>query len=183
MGNVPSFSGSNIGFSGGNQAFTGSNQAYSSNTVQSKIPSSQYEMPRTSSGEGHVLITAKARKSAPSALLGVLLGVILGAGLAAGSVYYLRDQVQTSAIQAQWPHSGILIYSNAKNGDLTIADSNKKSLLFGRTSANGTLQIPEFSAGTYKLLITDKDKRVEQDFKVDEGVRNIIGYPARLELK
>ena len=180
MAGAPSFSGSNIGFSGGNPAFTGSNQAYSgSQPAQSNMQSAQYEIPEQS----HVVITAKARKSPPSPVFGIVLGILLGAGLAAGAVYYLRDQVQSSAIQAQWPQSGILIYSNAKKGDLTIADSNKKSFIFARTSANGTLQIPEFSAGTYKLVISDKGKRVEQDFKVDEGGRNIIGYPARLELK
>lgn len=150
---------------------------------QASVPSGQYDIPRSSSEQHQIAIAPKPKASSPSPLIGIVLGLLLGGALAAGAVYFMREDIQAAAAKTQWPHEGLLVYSNAKNCDLTISDSKRKTFIFGRTSASGTLHFPSLAPGGYKLSIADKHGQAEEEFTVNQGDHNIIGYPKRLELK
>lgn len=125
-----------------------------------------------------------APPKAGSAILGIVLAVILGAGASAGAVYYMKDDVEKAALSSSWPSDGVLILSNAPNADLRIDDAERNTLIVGRLSPHGNLHLPSISPGAYFLTLSDSSgKRYKQEFNVNPGGSNVIGYPTRIDLK
>ncbi|MBX9720622.1 MAG: hypothetical protein K2X81_04415, partial [Candidatus Obscuribacterales bacterium] len=148
-------------------------------TTQPEFRNMSEELPRVPAA------SSKTNKSSgPAVVIWVILALLLGAGSALAAVLCMKDDVQKSALHTFWPAEGILVFSSAKNADVKISDSKEKSIIFGKTSASGTLYMPSMEAGSYELSITDENGKVAtQEFNVNVGESHVIGYPHRLELK
>lgn len=126
----------------------------------------------------------QARSTGFPVIAAVLLAIILGAGAGAAGVYFAKSEVEKTALKSLWPSEGLLIFSNAPDAKLSVADKNSKSFVFGRLSSKGTLQLPTITPGDYKLTISDEnDKEVSSEFSSSQGSANVLGYPSRLEIK
>ena len=126
----------------------------------------------------------QAKSSGFPVIAAVLLAIIFGAGAGVGAVYFAKSEVEKSALKSLWPAEGLLIFSNAPDAKLSVADKNSKSFVFGRLSSKGTLQLPTITPGDYKLTISDEnDKEVNSEFSSIQGSANVLGYPSRLEIK
>lgn len=179
---APAPVGSNANFGASSLSFTGA-QSLAVN-IPPNSPSVQYESQRMSGEQTHIQGSTSSKPKPASPALAIVLGVLLGVAAAAAGVYLMSDEVQAAALKSQWPKQGLLLYSRANNGDLTIVDNGHKFLILGKTSTDGTIQYPELASGSYKLLLADKDgKRLEEGLTVKDGEANIIGYPNRLEPK
>ena len=117
-------------------------------------------------------------------ILAIILALILGAGGSIGVIYYMKEDVQKSALSSSWPSEGLLILSNVPNGEFRIDDSKKKAIIFGRLSPRGNLHLPSISQGAYTLTISDGNgKEYKSEVSVNQGGSNVIGYPKRIDVK
>jgi hypothetical protein len=117
-------------------------------------------------------------------LLAVVMAVVLGVAISLAATYLTRTEINKMSLRSFCPHEGVLLYSNCPNASISLQDSRKKSLIFARTSADGSAHLSNVFPGAYMLNLTDASgKSQSKELSVRDDEASIIGYPIRLELK
>jgi hypothetical protein len=151
----------------------------SSSTADSVLVNNAIEnAPRS---EEIVRITAQQPRVANNNL-SVALSVLLGAVFAGSLVFFARTTIEKTSLAGMWPSEGVLILSSEPNADVKLESTRKDTLILGKTSADGSVQIQNISPGQYLLSLSNKSKSFGKMFSHKAGEASIIGYPVRLKI-
>jgi hypothetical protein len=124
-----------------------------------------------------------ARRGLPLVPLFAIAGIVAGLALGGGIAYVMGGTAPGSAGPdlSKIPASSIVVYSKQPNADVTVEWPDHRYYAAGRTSANGSLMIPNTDPGKYFLTVANSGSSPEKVTAiVKPGEPQILGYPDKL---
>jgi hypothetical protein len=136
---------------------------------------STMEQPAASAAVMRKPVGMPYKKFAAAAVVGLIAGYAIS--------FLPAGVLENSVVRSNWPSDGLVLYVSPGNAQVLIENESGRSFTLGRTSAEGTLSIPDLPPGNYSVTVSAPGYVTRtNNVRVDADEVSVLGYPDRMQL-